>query len=193
MKSPISYLPLASGFLVLVLSLTVGVLTVTSKGSSNLASNTNQNLATKAAEENATMALSPATGDFVVDGKTSYPVGIIVNSSGKTIDGVDIILTFDPKKIQVNGTTVTVTNSFEQYPVNKIDNVKGEIRLSALAFTPKAITGIVGTFRVKPIARGQATINFQFAPGATTDSNIADHATAQDILGSVTNASFNFQ
>ncbi len=189
MKSPLSYLPLASGFLVLVLSLAVGVITVNSN--KNLSSN--QNLSTEAAAENATLSLSPAGGDYIFDGKTSYPVGIILNSAGRSIDGADIIITFDPKKVQVEGSAVTVSNDFEQYPVNKIDNAAGKIRLSALTFSAKAVTGIMGTFRFRPLGAGAVNFSFDFKPGATTDTNVADHASAKDILGSVTNASYSFK
>ena len=189
MKSRLAYLPVASGFLVLVLSLVVGALKINSNRNTTLS----QNLSTKAAAENATLALSPASGDYTMDTKTSYPVGIILNSGGREIDGVDIIINFDPKKVTVEGTTVTTTNSFEQYLVNKIDNVAGKIRLSALTFTAKPVTGIVGTFRFRPVVRGAVNFNFEFTPGATTDTNVADHASAKDILGSVVNASFNFK
>lgn len=177
------YLPVASGFLVLVLSLAVGVLTVTS--------NKNQGVSTKAANETAALSLSPSGGDYTFDTETSYPVGIILNTGGKTIDGVDVVISFDPKKVQVE--TLTLANDFEQYPVNKVDNSTGKIRLSGLTFTPKAMAGVMGTFRFHPVARGAAGFTFDFTPGSTTDSNVADQATAKDILGTVTNAGFTFK
>lgn len=190
MKSPLSYLPLASGFLVLVLSLAIGVLTVTSKN--NLTA-TPQNLTTKAAEATATLSLSPASGDFAFTPGTSYPVGIIIDSAGKAVDGVDVIVNFDPKLVRVEGGKVSTTNLFEQYMVNSVDNVKGQIKLGALTFTAKPVTGIVGTFKFTPLVAGNLTFVYLFTPGATTDTNVAEHGTARDILGSVGNASFNFK
>lgn len=187
MRSPLSYLPLAAGMLVLVLSLALGVLTVTSKN------NLSQNLSTKATMEVASFSLSPLTGTYNFVSGTSYPVGILVDSAGKSIDGVDIILNFDPKKVQVVGTTVATTSIFEQYLTNSVDNVNGVIKLSGLTFNTKPITGIVGTFRFQPLIKGEVTFNFQFTPGATTDSNVADHTTGKDILGNVQNGAYSFQ
>jgi hypothetical protein len=189
MKSPLSYLPLASGFLVLVLSLAIGVLTVTSK---NTLVSPSQNMSTKAAQETGSLSLSPATGDYSFAAGTSYPVGIIVSSGEKSLDGVDIIINFDPKMAQVVG-KVTTANLFEQYMVNSIDNVSGQIKLGALTFTPKPVTGVVGTFKFTPLKPGTVDFTFVFTPGSTTDTNLAETKTARDVLGSVENASYVFK
>lgn len=179
-----SYLPLASGLLVLVLSLAVAVLTVTNRQVS---------VSTKAAQETASLALNPASGDYFFDTTTTYPVGIILDSGGKTTDGFDAVINFDPTKAQVVDTKVSPATLFEEYPVNTIDNKKGQIKFSALTFNAKPTTGIVGSFRFKPLAKGEINFTIYFLPGATTDSNIAEHGTAKDILGSVTNGRFVFK
>ena len=186
MKSTLSYLPLASGFLVLVLSLAVGVLTVTSK-------NTNQQTATKAAENAASLALSPATGDYTYQNKMTYPVGILLDSAGHSVDGVDVIINFDPKKAKVVDTKISAATLFESILINSVDNVKGQIKFSALTFNAKPLTGIVGTFRFQPLATGTVNFTFAYTPKLTTDSNIAEHGTALDILGQVTNGSYVFK
>jgi len=173
--------------LVLVLSLAVGVLTVTSK------KQTSQSLTTKATIENATLSFSPATGEYMFVAGTSYPVGILVDSAGKNIDGVDVVINFDPTKVQVEGSSLSTTTVFEQYPVNTVDNVKGIVKLSGLTFSTKPVTGIVATFRFQPLAKGEVNFTFNFISGATTDSNIADNTTAKDILGSVENGRYFFR
>lgn len=191
MRSPIAWLPLASGFLVLVLSLAVAVITVSSKNSANLA--TNQGLTTKAAEQNASLSLSPAEGDFTLNSTSTYPVGIVVDSAGKAIDGTDVIINFDPTKVQVVSSAVSPTTIFQEFPINTIDNTRGQIRFSALTFNARPATGIIGTFQFKPVVKGEVNFSFAFTPGATTDSNIAEHGTAKDVLGKVTNGRFNFK
>lgn len=186
MKSPLSYLPLASGFLVLVLSLAVGVLTVTSK-------NTNQQTGTKAAENAATFALSPATGDYIYASGVTYPVGIIMDSAGRSVDGVDVIINFDPKKAKVVDSKISAATLFENVLANSVDNAKGQIKFSGVTFNPKPLTGIVGTFRFQPLSSGTVTFSFDYTPKSTTDSNIAEHGTALDVLGGVTNGSYTFK
>lgn len=184
MKTPLSYLPLASGLLVLVLSLAVAVLTVTNKKVS---------VSTKAAQETASLALNPASGDYLFDATTAYPVGIVLDSGGKNTDGFDAVINFDPTKAQVVDTKISPTTLFEEFPINTVNNKKGQVKFSALTFNAKPATGIVGTFKFKPLVKGEINFSFYFTPGATTDSNIAEHGTAKDILGSVTNGRFVFK
>ncbi len=188
MKSLLHWAPVASGFLVLVLSMFVAVLTVSQRNSqSNIA--TTQNLNTKASEQTASLSLSPASGSFSL-GAAAPAVGIVLDSGGKSVDGVDVIINFDPKKVQVAGVKVATTSLFEQFPQNSIDNVKGQIRFSALTFNPRPVTGIVGTFAFQSGFAGPVNFNFDFTYGSTKDSNIAEHGTAKDILGKVENGSY---
>jgi len=192
MKNLFRWMPVASGFLVLVLSMFVAVMTVSNRNAaSNLA--TTQNLSTKAADQVASLSLSPATGDYTFAANSTYPVGIVLDSAGKSVDGVDVIIKFDPKKAQVVSTKVASTNLFQEFPQNIIDNNLGQVRFSALTFNSRPVTGIIGTFTFKPLAKGTVDFSFDFALGATKDSNIAEHGTAKDVLGSVTNGEYVFK
>ena len=182
MRSPISYLPVASGFLVLVLSLAVAVLAVSRP----------QTISTKATQEEAVLSLSPASGSYTFTSDASYPVGIIVNSGSKNIDGVDVVLNYDPAKVKIMDAKLNTTNTFEETPVNVIDNARGQVKFSGLTFKAKPVAGIVGTFRYRPVSRGEVNFTFYFNPGSTTDSNVAEHGTAKDILGKVENARYTF-
>ncbi len=194
MRNSFSYLPLASGLLVLVLALGVAVLTVTSRNSSNQqASTTSQNVTTKAAEDVPSLSLSPAKANYTYTAGQSYTLGIILDSAGKTIDGVDVIINFDPTRAQVIDSKVNTASLFEQYPLNSVDNTKGKIRFSGLTFNPKPVTGIIGTFRFQSLGKGEVNFSFDFTLGATTDSNIAEHGSAKDVLGKVTNGTYFFK
>lgn len=187
MRNSLSFLPLASGFLVLVLSLGVAVLTINSKN------NSSQNLNTKASEQIPSLGLSPATSTYAYSPNQTYTVGIIIDSAGKLVSGVDIIINFDPTKAQVIDPKITPANLFEQYPLNSVDNVKGKIRIGALSFNAKPVTGIIGTFKFKSLIKGEVNFSFDYTPGATTDTNIAEQGTATDILGKVDNGSYRFE
>jgi hypothetical protein len=178
----------ASGLLVLVLSLAVAVL-VAGRGLGTAS----QNPAVKAAGETASLALSPSSGDYAFSPSASYPVGIVFDSGSKAVDGVDVIIKFDPRQVQIAGGKIAAGTLFEEAPVNTVDNLKGEIRFSALTFNPRPVAGILGTFQMKPVAAGGAELTFAFAPGATVDSNAAEHGTARDILGKAEGAKFNFK
>lgn len=190
MKNILHWAPVASGFLVLVLSMFVAFLTVSKRNSpSNLA--TNQNLRTSATEQVVSLSLLPTSGSFSLS--QSPAVGVVLDSVGKSVDGVDVIISFDPKKVQVVGSKVAPTALFEEFPQNIVDNVRGQIRFSALTFSPRPVTGIIGTFSFKPKGPGQVNFNFDFTFGSTRDSNVAQHGSAKDVLGKVENGRFDFR
>ncbi len=111
MQSRIAWIPLASGLLVLVLSLGLAVLTVTKRAT------TSQDIRSQATETAGSLALSPAGGDYTFSTTQTIPVGIVVDSTGKSVDGVDVIINFDPKKAQVVGTALSPTSLFERVPL----------------------------------------------------------------------------
>lgn len=192
MKTLLQWAPVASGFLVLVLSMFVAVLTVSRRSSQdNLA--TTQNLSTKAAEQVASLSFSPASASYTFSPTATIPVGIVLDSAGKSVDGIDAVIKFDPRRAQVVGTKVTATALFEEFPQNSVDNVRGEIRFSALTFNPRPVTGIVGTFSFKALSAGPVNFNFDFSAGSTKDSNVAEHGSAKDVLGKVEDGRFEFR
>lgn len=173
------------------MSLALAVLVVTGKGSGVVPAS--QDVRSQAAEVSGSLTLSPASGDYSFSSTQTFPVGIIVDSAGKSVDGVDVILNFDPRMVQVIGSAIAPTGMFEKVVQNSVDNKSGQVKFSALTFSPKPETGILATFQIKPLTAGVANFNFDFTLGKTTDSNIAEHATARDILGKVGNGSYNFR
>lgn len=192
MRNFFRWVPVASGFLVLVLSMFVAVFTVSSRNSKgNIA--TTQNLSTKAADQFASLSFSPATGEYTYSSGATYPVGIVLDSAGKSVDGVDVIVKFDPKKVQVVSSKVATTSLFQEFPLNLIDNVLGQIKFSGLTFNSRPVTGIIGTFTFKPLTKGTVNLTFDYTFGSTKDSNVAEHGSAKDVLGQVTNGSYIFK
>ncbi len=194
MKNSLAWLPVASGLLVLVLALGLTFVTVASKnGGGQLASGGNQNLNANASEVVPSLSLSPDSQTYAYVSGQSTQVGILVDSGAKSIDGVDVVISFDPTAAQVVETKINPTTLLPEVPLNKVDNATGKIRFSALTFEAKPVAGILGMFAFKPLKKGEVNFSFDFTPGVTTDSNIAEHATAADVLGKVTNGTYQFK
>lgn len=191
MRSSLSWLPIASGMLVLVLSLGVAFVTVTSRNNSGDVANS-QALQTEAAVSFPTISLSPASGSFEFEPETEYPVGIVVDSAGKSVDGVDVVISYDPTRVEIVGSEVNPTGAFSEFPLNEVDAEAGKIRFSALTFDSIPVTGVVGTFSFRPLSAGEVNFLVDFTAGATTDSNIAEHGSAVDVLTGVQNATYLF-
>ena len=152
-----------------------------------------QNLSASASEDLPSMTLSPDESTFTYIPGQSYPIGILIDSMGKSVDGVDVIILFEPSRVTVVGDRVTAGSVFTDVPLNKVDNTVGKVRFSALTFDAKPVNGILGTFRIMPKSAGEVNLTFDFTPGATTDSNMAEHGTADDVLGKVVNAKYLFE
>lgn len=142
-------------------------------------------------------------GGALIQGCT-YGADIRVNAGSNQSNAADVIVTFDPSKIEIidsipslAGTQIKTGVAYETYPSNGnvVDQTNGIIRLSGVSlstnFTGEDIFGTI-QFRSKPGAtNGAFNITFTGA-GATLDSNIAEYSTSTDVLSSVTNASMTF-
>lgn len=192
MRSSLSWLPIASGMLVLVLSLGLAFITVTTRKPDSLQLATSQKTSVSAGAFVPMLSLSPSNGSFEFKEGQSYPVGIVLDSAGKSVDGVDVVISFDPTKVQIVGNKINSTTVFAENPLNSVDVQRGRIRFSVLTFDPKPVTGILGTFSFKVLGKGETNFTIEFNEGATTDSNVAEHGSAVDVLGKVVNGTYIF-
>lgn len=119
--------------------------------------------------------------------------------SPKATDGVDLVINFDPRLLQVESSAsvgpVTPSTLYSDYPANQLDDQKGEIFMSGISSKPGGVTpnGVLGTMVFVAKAPGKAKISLGFKKGNTTDSNITEAKTAQDILEVVNNVELNIK
>lgn len=128
-----------------------------------------------------TFALSPSSGSHTVG--TPFTVNVTADSGGINIDGIDALLTYDSSKLSVTGLTMVdgLTNiTFQNYTSSTITFSK----LAAFG-TQEAVNDTVATITFMPTAAGNASVDFLFTLGNTTDSNMAVNGT--DMLNSTTN------
>lgn len=145
------------------------------------------------AASSATLALSPASGTFVVN--TPFDVGVYLNTNGAKVDGVDIKLNYESAKLEAQLITPE-TLVFPDFPTKTINATTGKITVSATAavgspYSNTTATKMV-TIRLKPLTAGSTSVTFDFTAGATTDSNVVENQTNLDILTAVTNANYTF-
>lgn len=152
-------------------------------------------------------------------GGSPFNTFVILNPNvGNVVDAMDLVIEYDSYKLEVqdvdpqtSGVQIQEGNMFGTYVGNKVDacgstnpNQRGKITLGGVSYNPSLLPtppphGSItqsGTFAIisfKPIAQGTANVGFDFTPNSTTDSNVVESKTAQDILAQVTNASFNIQ
>ncbi|OGE29599.1 hypothetical protein A2867_00355 [Candidatus Daviesbacteria bacterium RIFCSPHIGHO2_01_FULL_40_11] len=134
--------------------------------------------------------------------KTNYqvaevvPVSVMIDTGSHTIDGVDLIVRFDPKALEATTAGLTKGGILNEYPLMAVDAEAGLISISGTGSSDEGFTG-TGQFatlnlRGKIPGRTSLTIDF-IKEGVTTDSNIVDFVTSKDILGSVANLELNIK
>lgn len=134
----------------------------------------------------ASLQLSPSSGTYSVG--QEFDVHINIATGGATIDGVDVVLRYDPCALQVQ--SISESPVFSEYPELSEYPEEGAIGISAKdTFNG---SGAVATVRFRVIAGNAVSgLKVYFKLAATTDSNIAESGSSAEILGSVGHASFN--
>lgn len=144
--------------------------------------------------------LSPATTQFI-EGCDSA-VNIEINAEGRESDAANILVHYNPAQIDIvdadaslPGTQIRNGSAYEAYADNTVLPAEGLIRLTGFSFA-RRLTGqaTFGTIilRGKPGVTATA-LAIEYVAGSTTDSNIAEYLTSDDILTGVTNGSYTFK
>ncbi len=142
----------------------------------------------------ATLSLSPSSGTF--NRSCAFNLDINLDTGGVQTDGTDAILLYDNSRF--TATSIVPGTIYADYPGNNIDDTQGKVTVSGLASlsSPFGGQGKLATvnFSVKDNAPAGATqVKFDFDPNnmtKTTDSNVVQRSTVQDVLSSVVNGNY---
>ncbi len=128
--------------------------------------------------------LSPASGNR----SAAFNVEVKVDTGGQNIGGVDVYMEF-PKNLLKAERVDKGTALPEVYSL--IKNDEGKLRINAYFPITRAgesysgDSGLVATINFSPLGTGTAAVNFictQRTPPETTDSNIIEKTSVQDII-----------
>lgn len=125
----------------------------------------------------------------------SFDVAINISSS-KITNGTDLIISFDPTKLTAEDPSSPIVEGsvYNSYPVNNVDTKLGKITVSGISEGDGVMAdGLFGTVTFKAKVAGVTTISIDFTPGSTTDSNIIDTKSGEDVLQKVQNLEVNIQ
>ena len=130
----------------------------------------------------ATFSLSPASGSTV---SGTFDVTLsLTGLANREVSGIDVYLNYEPSKLEAQSVNVS-SGIFASYPMKTIDSTNGQIAIgaSASASEPITSTGTIATITFKALATsGSTALSFDYTSFSTTDSNITEAVTADDIL-----------
>lgn len=143
-----------------------------------------------------TKPVAPPTAVTLTSLKTEYKKGekitVAINiSSSKKVDGVDLIITYDPKVLSAQPATLGII--FSDYPQNTADATLGKVSVSGITTRPGGVIpeGNFGTISFVAKTAGVTKIAFDFTPGQTVDTNVIESGTGKDILEKVNQLELN--
>lgn len=143
-----------------------------------------------AASSTPTLSLVLKNSQLAVGNQVQIPISL--NTAGKKIIGVDVVIKYDPQMLQAtNSGTIRVFQPgklFDEYPIATADPTRGQILVSGIASIGKNGfngVGVLGTLSLTTLKAGQTTLKFDYLPNGTTDSNMIEQTTGDDILGGV--------
>lgn len=116
------------------------------------------------------------------------PVEVRLSTGGYTVEGSDVLIKFDPGYLELAETeSINYGEIFTDYQ-NIKNPQNGEVQISAL--NSADFLGFNGTYEFATLSlrakkSGTTTVNIQFSPGSTADSNVIETMDKKDILGSV--------
>lgn len=136
----------------------------------------------------ASLEFSPREGGYILGeiGETT----IQMRAETTRIAGVDIRIHYDPSAFEI--IDVVPLLSDVTIGVKDIDSVSGSIFVSVLA-SPGVSWGEtldLVNIRWRPLALGEYSMSFDFTSESTTDTNIAEFGSGDDVLTSVVNATY---
>ncbi len=126
----------------------------------------------------------------------NFTVGVILSTGGHRTVGTDVVLRYDPAYLEASTSVFTKGIIYSDYPSVSVDNKAGVIRASGIVTSGNVNFGGEGPFGkllFKAAKVGKTTISSDFTKGLTTDSNVTEVGTLQDVLGKVNNLEINIQ
>lgn len=139
-----------------------------------------------------TMSLIPFNNTVKVGEKITVGVSLLSN---KSVDGFDVIVSYDPALLSVEATgsakPFLAGSLFNDYPQNLLDKDLGKITVSGISNQPVTPNGFLGSVIFIAKAPGLAKISLDFTPLSTTDTNVTETKTGNDILDKVENVELN--
>ncbi len=120
-------------------------------------------------------------------------VSVVIGSGGHTIDGVDLVVRYNPKVLEATQGGLIKGKILSEYPLVSLDANKGLISISGISSLNKGFigTGQFASLLFKAKAVGTAPLTIDFTKGSTTDSNLVESGTSKDILEIVDNLELN--
>ncbi len=120
--------------------------------------------------------------------KEIIPVSVLVDTGGHQIQGIDLIIHYDPKIFEATSGGIVKGGIFDDYPLMSADANKGLITISGISgINSFQGSGQFAIIALKAKAPGKTSLTVDFKKGSTTASNMTEASSTKNILENVEN------
>ncbi len=125
----------------------------------------------------------------------TVPVVVTADTGGHTIDGVDLIVRFDPKILEIPTGGLTKGKIMDEYPLISFDAKNGLVSISGISSLKNGFAGKgqFATINFKAKAPGTTSLIIDFLKNSTSNSNLVELGTSKNILDAVDNLELTIQ
>lgn len=125
-------------------------------------------------------------------------ISVKINTGRHDISGADLIVSYNPQILEASSSDLIKGNIFDEYPLISADQSKGIVSISGIAGVNNRTGGFKGSgefavINFKAKKPGSAVLAVSFQKGSTTESNLVEAGTSQNILEAVDNLEIEVQ
>lgn len=115
---------------------------------------------------------------------------LVLSVPNNEIAGMDVEFSYDLEQIEI--IRIRPNSEMKYIPQNKDSIEPGIMKFSLLIKPGLAVKGVqeLATIEWRAVEIGDTSVVFNFTPGITTDSNVAEFGTGKDVLEVVRNATY---
>ncbi len=112
------------------------------------------------------------------------PVLVSIDSGGKNISGVDLIVQYDPEFLEITNEDLEVGQALDEYPFKSVDPEQGLVSISGITSLGNDFSGAAefAALNFRAVSPGQTVLSVNFEKGSTVASNLVEVTSAQNIL-----------
>lgn len=117
------------------------------------------------------------------------PVTVAIDTGGRSIDGVDLIVQFDPETLEITKAGLEKGDIIDEYPLMSVDVDSGLVSISGISNLGGSFAGKgeFATLNFKAKQAGSTSLTVNFEKDTTTASNLIEINTSKNILEEVDN------
>lgn len=123
----------------------------------------------------------------------AFPLNVYLSTGGQEIDAADVVVKYDPEKLELVDNTVKPGLVLENYTDLAVDSRKGFATIKASGGSYKGVRGKLAEVSFRSKTAGETSVELYFQSGGLQECAIWSKASKSDILKATNPAKIEIQ